>query len=55
LQKAKSLKFNPLMYVQARLGHSSTTTTMKYLHLVNDLLDDVTIEWQDAINELEAA
>ena len=55
LQKAKALKFNPLMYVQARLGHSSTTTTMKYLHLVNDLLDDVTIEWQDAINELEAA
>jgi site-specific recombinase XerD len=55
LLKANNIKFSPLMYIQARLGHSSLTTTMKYLHLVNDLLDDVTIEYQDAINELEAA
>jgi integrase len=54
LLKAESLKFSPLLYIQNRLGHSSLTTTMKYLHLVNDLLDDVSIEWQDAINELEA-
>jgi integrase/recombinase XerD len=55
LLKAKNITFNPLMYIQSRLGHSSLSTTMKYLHLVNDLLDDVTIEYQDAINELEAA
>jgi integrase/recombinase XerD len=53
LQKIKSTKFEPLMYLQSRMGHSSITTTMQYLHLINDLLDDVSLEYQDAINAIE--
>ena len=48
----KSSKFEPLMYLQARLGHSSITTTMKYLHLVNDLVDDLSIEYQQQIDAI---
>ncbi|KAB0300303.1 tyrosine-type recombinase/integrase [Vibrio fortis] len=48
----KSSKFEPLMYLQARLGHSSITTTMKYLHLVNDLVDDFSIEYQQQIDAI---
>jgi integrase/recombinase XerD len=54
LQKIKNTKFEPLMYLQSRLGHSSITTTMQYLHLINELLDDVSLEYQDAINAMEA-
>jgi len=48
----KSSKFEPLMYLQSRLGHSSITTTMKYLHLVNDLVDDLSIEYQQQIDAI---
>ncbi|KPU83090.1 integrase [Psychromonas sp. PRT-SC03] len=54
LQEKRSTKFEPLMYLQNRLGHSSIITTMKYLHLVNDLMDDLSIEYQDSINAIEA-
>lgn len=54
LQKIMCTKFEPLMYLQSRLGHASITTTMQYLHLINDLLDDVSLEYQDAINAMEA-
>ena len=50
LLERKSSKFEPLMYLQARLGHASITTTMKYLHLVNDLVDDLAIEYQQHID-----
>lgn len=53
LQKLKSTKFEPLMYLQSRLGHSSITTTMQYLHLVNDLIDDLSLEYQDTINAID--
>lgn len=53
LQKHKSTKFEPLMYLQSRMGHSSITTTMQYLHLVNDLLDDLSLEYQDTINAID--
>ena len=52
LLERKSSKFEPLMYLQARLGHSSITTTMKYLHLVNDLVDDLSIEYQQQIDAI---
>ncbi|WP_194090682.1 tyrosine-type recombinase/integrase [Vibrio hibernica] len=52
LQERKSSKFEPLMYLQSRLGHSNITTTMKYLHLVNDLVDDLSIEYQQQIDAI---
>lgn len=52
LQERKSSKFEPLMYIQSRLGHASITTTMKYLHLVNDLVDDLSIEYQQQIDAI---
>ena len=55
LQEKRNTKFEPLMYLQNRLGHTSITTTMIYLHLVNDLIDDVSLEYQDSINAIEEA
>ena len=55
LQEKRNTKFEPLMYLQSRLGHASLTTTMIYLHLVNDLIDDVSLEYQDSINAIEEA
>lgn len=52
LLERKSSKFEPLMYLQSRLGHASITTTMKYLHLVNDLVDDLSIEYQQQIDAI---
>ena len=52
LQQSKNLAFNAVMYIQARLGHARLSTTMIYLHLINDLIDDLSIEYQDAINSL---
>lgn len=52
LLERKSSKFEPVMYLQERLGHSSITTTMKYLHLVNDLVDDLSIEYQQQIDAI---
>ena len=52
LQRSKNLAFNAVMYIQARLGHAQLSTTMVYLHLINDLIDDLSIEYQDAINSL---
>ncbi|MCR9965444.1 MULTISPECIES: tyrosine-type recombinase/integrase [Vibrio harveyi group] len=52
LQERKQGKFEPLMYLQRRLGHSSITTTMIYLEIVNDLMDDLALEYQDQINEI---
>jgi site-specific recombinase XerD len=54
-QEKRNTKFEPLMYLQNRLGHASITTTMIYLHLVNDLIDDVSLEYQDSINAIEEA
>lgn len=52
LLECKTIKFDPLMYIQSRLGHSSITTTMKYLHLINDLIDDLAIEYQKNIDAI---
>lgn len=41
LMERNDLKMNPLMYVRDRLGHSSITTTEKYLHFIDDVSDGV--------------
>lgn len=52
LQERKAGKFEPLMYLQRRLGHASITTTMIYLEIVNDLMDDLALEYQDQVNDI---
>jgi integrase len=52
LQAQKKVNFEPLMYVQERLGHAHITTTMKYLHLINDLMGELGIEYQEQIDAI---
>lgn len=52
LVEKKGLAFNPLLYVRERLGHSSITTTEKYLHFLDDIEDDLRTSYQE---EIEAA
>jgi integrase/recombinase XerD len=46
----------PLVFLQRQLGHASISTTMIYLHLVNELVDDAVLAYDDELNDwLEAA
>ena len=51
LMSRKSTTFNPLIYVRDRLGHSSITTTEKYLHFLDDIEDDLRTSYQREIEE----
>ncbi|MCK0165782.1 tyrosine-type recombinase/integrase [Marinobacter sp. S6332] len=51
LLSRKSTTFNPLIYVRDRLGHSSITTTEKYLHFLDDIEDDLRTSYQEEIEE----
>lgn len=47
---------NPLVFLQRQLGHASISTTMIYVHLVNDLVDDAVLAYDDELNDwLETA
>jgi len=47
---------NPLVFLQRQLGHASIATTMIYLHLVNELVDDAVLAYDDELNDwLEVA
>ncbi len=47
---------NPLVYLQRQLGHASIATTMIYLHLVSELVDDAVLAYDDELNDwLEVA
>ena len=52
LQRQPNLSFNPLMYVRDRLGHSSITTTERYLHFIDDIADIVLNEYQREIDTM---
>lgn len=41
----------PLAFLQRQLGHASITTTMIYLHLVNSLVDDAVLAYDDELND----
>lgn len=41
----------PLVFLQHQLGHQSITTTMIYLHLINSLVDDAVLAYDDEIND----
>jgi len=57
LMSRKSTTFNPLLYVRDRLGHSSITTTEKYLHFLDEIEDDLRTDYQEEIEQtaMEAA
>lgn len=42
---------NPLVYLQHQLGHEHISTTMIYLHLVNELVDDAVLAYDDELND----
>jgi integrase len=41
----------PLVFVQRQLGHASIATTMVYLHLINSLVDDAVLAYDDELND----
>ncbi len=44
--------FDPLIYVRDRLGHSSITTTERYLHYLTLVEDDVVTAYQEELDNL---
>lgn len=42
----------PLLYIKRRLGHSSLSSTMKYLHLLDELDPDIIFKYEKEIDEL---
>lgn len=53
LQRKQFSGLDPLVFVQRQLGHSSIQTTMVYLHLVNEMADQVVFSYDDELNALE--
>ncbi|WP_131671398.1 tyrosine-type recombinase/integrase [Pseudomonas parakoreensis] len=51
LRKLKC-RFDPLMYIRDRMGHSSLSTTEKYLHVLDILESDVMDDYQNELDEL---
>jgi len=41
----------PLVFLQRQLGHQQISTTMIYLHLVNELVDDAVLAYDDELND----
>lgn len=52
LQRNPKSGLEPLVFVQRQLGHSSIQTTMVYLHLVNEMADEVVLAYDDELNAL---
>lgn len=44
-------RIEPLVFLQKQLGHSSITTTMIYLHLINELADNAVLAYDDELND----
>lgn len=44
-------RIEPLVFLQKQLGHASITTTMEYLHIVNELADDAVLAYDDELND----
>lgn len=41
----------PLVYLQRQLGHSSIHTTMVYVHLINEVVDEAVFAYDDELND----
>jgi integrase len=52
LQRARDRnRIEPVVFVQRQLGHASIQTTMVYLHLVQDLVDDAVLGYDDELDD----
>ena len=52
LRSKKGLSFDPLVYVQKRLGHSSLLTTQLYMHFLDEIEDELITEYQQEIDAM---
>jgi len=50
--RKKNLTTDPLLYVRDRLGHSSITTTEKYLHYLSEIEDDLITAFQEEVDAI---
>ena len=50
--RERGYKGDALMYLRDRLGHSSVTTTQRYLHLVEEIDADLMIALEEEVNAL---
>lgn len=41
----------PLVFLQRQLGHQRLSTTMIYLHLINELVEDAVLAYDDELND----
>lgn len=55
LQRNRDSGVEPLVYLQRQLGHSSIETTMVYLHIINEVVDQAVLAYDDELNELVGA
>lgn len=52
LQRSRAANtVEPLVFLQRQLGHQQISTTMIYLHLVNELVDDAVLAYDDELND----
>lgn len=52
--RQRQVSADPLLYVRNRLGHASITTTERYLHLLDEVEDDLMTRYQEYIDTLSA-
>lgn len=45
-------RLEPLVFLQKQLGHASSSTTLKYLHLINELADEAVLAYDRELDEL---
>lgn len=52
LKRSEQFRGDPLLYVRDRMGHSEVSTTIKYLHLLDQLEGELALAHEDYIDRL---